>query len=161
MQIQGVSTRDRPANPHFADVVFALTTHGTQGISFVIMKRIKPKLSSYQKKAKKGFRGYPAATVALYGPTDKLATKIAVGIFSGPDREPDVLERWFSRTGDVDIRRDQAISEQVAAFIRSHKVLSVAATDGVLGCPHEEGIDYPEGSSCPQCPFWAAQDRIQ
>ena len=93
--------------------------------------------------------------------TDKLATKIAVGIFFGPDREPDVLERWFSKTSDVDIRRDQAISEQVAAFIRSHKVLSVAATDGVLGCPHEEGIDYPEGSSCPQCPFWAAQDRIQ
>jgi hypothetical protein len=70
------------------------------------MKRIKPRLSKLQKKVKKGFRGFPAATVALYGPTDKLATKIAVAIFSGPGRDPDVLERWFSPTGDVDIRRD-------------------------------------------------------
>jgi hypothetical protein len=125
------------------------------------MKRIKPKISKLQKKARKGFRGYPAATIALYGPTDKLATKIAVGIFSGPGRDPEVLERWYSRTSDVDIRRDRAINEQIAAFIKSHKVLSVAATDGVLGCPHEEGIDYPDGVSCPQCPFWAAQDRKQ
>ncbi len=32
------------------------------------------------KKAKRGFRGYPAATLALYGPDDATATKIAVGI---------------------------------------------------------------------------------
>jgi hypothetical protein len=25
--------------------------------------------------------------------------------------------------------------------------------------PHEEGIDYPEGKTCPQCPFWASRDR--
>src|SRR5260370_5616355 len=104
------------------------------------MKEIKRGFSRLQKKAKRGFRGYPAATIALYGPTDKLATKIAVAIFSGPQREPDVLERWFSLTGDIDIRRDRAISEQIASFIKSHKVLSVAATDGILGCPHEEGI---------------------
>ena len=24
--------------------------------------------------------------------------------------------------------------------------------DGVTGCPHEEGIDYPLGEPCPQCP---------
>ncbi len=124
------------------------------------MKRIKRGPSWVQKKAKKGFRGYPVATVALYGPTDKLATKIAVGIFSGPDRDPEVLERWSSPTGDTDIRRDKAIGEKIAAFIKSHKALSVAATDGILGCPHEEGIDYPEGTSCPKCPFWAAQERI-
>jgi len=32
------------------------------------------------KKAKRGFRGYPVATVALYGPDDVTATKIAIGI---------------------------------------------------------------------------------
>jgi len=32
------------------------------------------------KKAKRGFRGYPVATVALFGPDDVTATKIAVGI---------------------------------------------------------------------------------
>ena len=30
------------------------------------------------KKAKRGFRGYPAATVVLYGPDDATATKMAV-----------------------------------------------------------------------------------
>lgn len=24
----------------------------------------------------------------------------------------------------------------------------------------EEGIDYPDGGSCPPCPFWAGRDRF-
>jgi len=27
-------------------------------------------------------------------------------------------------------------------------------TDGIIGCPHEEGIDFPVGEGCPYCPFW-------
>ena len=23
-----------------------------------------------------------------------------------------------------------------------------------MGCPHEEGEDFPEGEDCPFCPFW-------
>ena len=30
-------------------------------------------------------------------------------------------------------------------------------TDRIIGCPHEEGIDY-EGSVCPRCEFWANRD---
>jgi Protein of unknown function (DUF1186) len=33
-------------------------------------------------------------------------------------------------------------------------------TDRIIGCPHEEGIDYPLGRACPQCPFWAGIDRF-
>jgi hypothetical protein len=29
----------------------------------------------------------------------------------------------------------------------------------IFGCPHEEGIDYPEGEKCPYCPYWATHDR--
>jgi hypothetical protein len=32
---------------------------------------------------------------------------------------------------------------------------------GLFGCPHEEGIDYPDGETCPQCPFWATHDRYE
>jgi len=32
------------------------------------------------KKANRGFRGYPVATVAFYGPDDRRASKVAVGI---------------------------------------------------------------------------------
>jgi hypothetical protein len=37
-------------------------------------------LWSLEKQAHRGFRGYPVATVAFYGPDDQVATKAAVGI---------------------------------------------------------------------------------
>jgi len=48
------------------------------------------------KKAKRGFRGYPVATVALYGPDDVTATKIAVGIVPAEGAETSELRRWLS-----------------------------------------------------------------
>jgi hypothetical protein len=113
--------------------------------------------SSLEKKARRGFRGYPVATVAYYGPDDKVATKVAVGIISREDGDVESLERWFSEKGDV--RFDQTIHSQILAFIREHNARSVVVTDGTIGCPHEEGIDYPEEESCPQCPYWADRDR--
>jgi len=110
-----------------------------------------------RKKAKRGFRGYPVATVTLYGPTDEFASKVAVGIIRGEGQDPDPLERWHSEA--VDIRMDKAIELEIAEFIRAHGARTVVMTDGIFGCPHEEGIDYPEGKSCPECPYWAGRDR--
>jgi hypothetical protein len=28
------------------------------------------------------------------------------------------------------------------------------ATDRNMGCPHEEGKDFPVGGDCPFCPYW-------
>ena len=42
-----------------------------------MIERSRKRLS---KRAKKGFRGWPVATVALYGPDDTTATKLTVGI---------------------------------------------------------------------------------
>jgi hypothetical protein len=109
-----------------------------------------------KKKARKGFRGYPIATIAHYGPDDKIATKVAVGIANEKD-EIVALERWHS--GERYIRYDQEIIDQILAFIRRHSVRSVGMTDRIIGCPHEEGIDYPEGENCPQCLYWANRDR--
>jgi hypothetical protein len=110
-----------------------------------------------QKKARRGFAGYPVATIAVYGKDDKVATKASVAIIAGEDQEPLALERWFSDKGDV--RRDYRIQQQVLEFITSHGAKSVVMTDRIIGCPHEEGKDYPEGQTCPQCPFWANRDR--
>jgi len=110
------------------------------------------------RKTKQGFRGYPIATVAIYGPTAQTATKFAVAIFKKEGDDPDLLERWFSQ--DSDIRSDIEIGQQIVAFIKKQNVKSVVVTDGIIGCPHEEGIDYPEGKSCPQCPYWAGRDRF-
>ena len=117
------------------------------------IKRPKPPL---QKKADRGFRGYPVATVAFYGPDDKCATKVAVGIVINEDDEAKIMERWFA---EDDVRKDPTISKEILEFIKSHAVRSVVIADRIIGCPHEEGIDYPEGQKCPQCPFWAHRDR--
>ncbi len=109
-----------------------------------------------QKKARRGFRGYPLATIAYYGPDDKHATKVAVGILTEQD-ELAVLERWFSE--QIDVRQNVAINKQIVELLDWHHVVSVAITDRIIGCPHEEGKDYPEGGTCPHCPFWAGRDR--
>jgi hypothetical protein len=110
-----------------------------------------------QRRARKGFRGYPVATVAYYGPDDQFASKVAVGIMLQEDGEVAFLERWFAQ--DQDVRLDPRINQEIVAFTRQHQVKSVVMADRIIGCPHEEGIDYPEGESCPQCPFWAGRDR--
>ena len=108
------------------------------------------------KKAKKGFRGYPMATIAFYGPDDRRASKLVASIVEGEDAEPSDMRKWFSEDDDVRHRLDVAV--ELHAVLAEHGVLSVALVERILGCPHEEGIDY-EGPVCPRCPFWANRDR--
>lgn len=106
--------------------------------------------------SRRASRGYPTATVAYYGPNDKQATKVAVAIVTEKE-DVAFLERWFSE--DIDTREDPSINRQVVEFIRGHGARTVVVADRIIGCPHEEGIDYPEGAKCPRCPFWADKDR--
>src|SRR5215470_9057647 len=107
-----------------------------------------------RKRAKRGLRGYPVATVALYGPDDTRATKLAVGIVPTEDADVTDLRRWFSE--GADIRNDAGVAEEVLAFIDAAGARSIVMTDRIIGCPHEQGIDY-EGPTCPACPFWAGR----
>lgn len=109
------------------------------------------------KKARRGFRGYPVATIAVYGPDDTTATKLTVGIVPGEHAEVSDLRRWFS--AGADIRNDATVAQEVPAFIDAAGARSVIMTDRIIGCRHEEGVDYDEGQSCPNCPFWARRDR--
>jgi len=113
--------------------------------------------SPLKKIARRGFRGYPIATIAFYGPDDKRASKVAVAILNAQGAEPTALERWFAEEDDV--RADPAVGSDIFRFVRDHGAKSVVMTDRIIGCPHEEGVDYPEGQSCPQCRFWAHRDR--
>jgi len=110
-----------------------------------------------EKKAKKGFRGYPIGSLAFYGPDDRMATKMVASIVHG-EREEDIAEmrKWF--TSGHDVRNDETFAAEVWAFFAAHGVHSIVMPDRIIGCPHEEGIDY-EGPICPQCPFWANRDR--
>jgi hypothetical protein len=121
------------------------------------MKVRRPSLPKrLHKRAKKGFRGYPVATIAFYGPDDRFASKVAVGITAGENEETLALERWF--TEDTDIRSDPLVGEAISLFIEQYDIKSVVVTNGIIGCPHEEGVDY-KGATCPKCPFWANRDR--
>jgi len=89
-----------------------------------------------RKRAKRGLRGYPVATVALYGPNDTRATKLTVGIVPAADAEATDLRRWFSE--GADIRNDAGVAEEVLAFIDAAGAMSIVMTDRIIGCPHEE-----------------------
>jgi hypothetical protein len=102
--------------------------------------------------------GYPLATLAYYGPDNTRASKAVVGIvISEQAADVSLLQKWWSDTSDV--RTDPAIIEQILTFLDEQHVQRVAMVDRIIGCPHEEGIDYPEGASCPQCLYWAEHDR--
>src|SRR3954454_7995547 len=80
------------------------------------------------------------ATVAFYGPDNRRASKLAVGIVLAENEEAVELKRWFAEPGDV--REDVRIAEEVLAYMDGFGVRSVAMVDRIIGCPHEEGIDY-------------------
>ena len=115
-------------------------------------------LDKFRKKAKKGFAGYPVATVAYYGPDNKRASKVAVVIIVIEGGNAEVLERWFSETQDV--RSDPEILKEVLDFVSANSAKSVVVADAILGCPHEEGTDYPEGEKCSKCSYWKSRDRF-
>lgn len=110
------------------------------------------------KKKRQGFRGYPLATLSFYGPSDKTATKLAIGVVRSDNDQAEIVERIFSESDTVDLRTNET-HERIADILKELGVKSVVMADRIIGCPHEEGIDYPENEKCPQCPFWANRDR--
>jgi hypothetical protein len=109
------------------------------------------------KKANRGFRGYPLVTVAFYGPDDRHASKAVAGLVPSEGVELTDVERWFAH--EEDARDDLEIAGGLAQFVERHGAKTVVLADRIIGCPHEEGVDYPEGQKCLRCPFWANRDR--
>ncbi len=90
---------------------------------------------------------FPIGTVALYGPDDKTTTKIVAGVILEEDAEP-IIERWVG----TDVMENPKVQQGIEDLFAKHGVKSVAATDQNMGCPHEEGEDFPVGEDCPFCP---------
>lgn len=111
-----------------------------------------------RKRLRQGMRGYPVATIAYYGPDGLRASKVAVGVVKGPDSEAEILERYLLASGDA--RYDLATIDAIVELLARKGIKSVVGVDRIIGCPHEEGIDYVEGEPCPQCPYWAGRDRF-
>jgi hypothetical protein len=102
---------------------------------------------------------YPLATISAYGPDNKRATKLVVGILRRSGQKgAHPMRSWSSDATDV--RNDPLVAAELADWLRSQGVKDTVSFDRIIGCPHEEGIDYPIGRGCPQCPFWAGIDRF-
>ncbi|MFN8454309.1 MAG: hypothetical protein U0401_06480 [Anaerolineae bacterium] len=92
---------------------------------------------------------YPVATIAYYGSDNRTPTKVAVGIVNQHNMVL-ALERWVG----PDVATSREIAAQIQVFIAQHGAKNVIVTDGIIGCPHEEGLDFPEGEDCLFGPFW-------
>lgn len=98
---------------------------------------------------------YPIGTIALYGPDDKTTTKIAVAVIVSEDDEP-VLMRWMG----TDVMTNPKVQKELREFFEQHRVQSVGMSEGNVGCPHEEGEDFPMGEDCPFCSFWQGKQGV-
>jgi hypothetical protein len=102
---------------------------------------------------------YPLATISAYGPDNRRATKLVVGILRrAGQKSPAPMRSWSTDTTDV--RNDPVVAAEWADWLHSQGIKDTLSYDRIIGCPHEEGIDYPMGRTCPQCPFWAGIDRF-
>jgi hypothetical protein len=99
------------------------------------------------------------AAVASYGPTPQAPTKLVVSVFDRPEqRQPTAVRAWHRDAGDI--TEDDDVKVELQAFLEDHGVQQTIVGERIIGCPHEEGIDYPMGRVCPQCPAWAGIDRF-
>lgn len=118
--------------------------------------KLRTPLAILRRAGRRKRHGYPMGTVAFYGPDDCRASKVVAGVILTEGSEP-ILQKWFSES--VDLRHDAPTLAAIIAIFNAHRVISVAFMERILGCPHEETVDYPEGAECPKCPFWHGRDR--
>ncbi len=109
-------------------------------------------------KRKRTRTGYPIGTIAYYGPDADRASKVVAAVLKTEEaEEAERTKKWFAEQGDL--REDLAVTREIVEFFRINGVVRVAELPRIIGCPHEEGIDYPVGQSCPHCPYWENRDR--
>jgi hypothetical protein len=51
-------------------------------------------------------------------------------------------------------KENPKVPKTIERFFKKHGVTRVGMSDGNMGCPHEEGKDFPEGGDGPFCPWW-------
>ena len=92
---------------------------------------------------------YPIGTLAYYGPDDQTCTRISASVVNAPNARPQ-----FRHWQEADVCVDPQVAAEIGEFFKLNGVQDVVMTESVIGCPHDEGVDYPEDGVCPHCPFW-------
>ena len=104
-----------------------------------------------ESRAKCSVRVHPLATIALYGPTNRLATKITVGIV--PSAGVEAIRRFHWLTPNQEIRKCTRTMRSITDTIEASGAKSVVMKAGIVGCEHDS---HPL-ESCPKCPYWVAR----
>ena len=109
-------------------------------------------LKRLRKKARKGMRGWPIATIAFYGPNLSQATKVAVGIVPSENAGVKELRDWKVDRGDIradpGIARDEhaaGVPGWEGSYQRRRAVELDAALAGGLGPGELAGVPFDEG----------------
>jgi len=95
---------------------------------------------------------FPFGILSYFGPDNESITKIVALVIKGSDIKP-ILRSW-SQPG---VTSDPLVAAEIGKFFLENKTENIVMPDGVLGCPHEEGVDFPLRTVCPYCVFWSSQ----
>jgi hypothetical protein len=93
---------------------------------------------------------FPIGTLVYFGPDNSIVTKIVAVVIQSKDSNP-ILKSW-SGPGIIS---SQTNVLEIGQFFMENQVENIIMTNGIVGCPHDEGVDYPAGEECPYCPFWS------
>ena len=101
------------------------------------------------------FDGFPMGTIAYYGPDDRTTTKVVASVIADADADP-VIQSWVGTglLGSPKVRRE------MDRFFTRYGVVEATGFPFNIGCPHEEGEDFPEGADCPFCPYWRGKQGV-
>lgn len=116
-------------------------------------RKNKPETTPKQKNSKL------VVTVSLYGKNDHVASKLVATAIHEGSKKIKEMKKWYSDT-EVDVREVTEVVTELAEFIGKWNPKILISPEKIIGCPHEEGIDYPENEPCPKCPFWSYRDRF-
>jgi len=92
---------------------------------------------------------FPIGVLVYFGPDDKTITKIVAVVLESPGTDP-ILKSW----NGLGVTTDREVALEIGLYFKKYHATEVVMTDSVVGCPHEEGVDYPVGEPCPYCPYW-------
>ena len=112
--------------------------------------QINEKLLTHLKEVLKQKSKFPVGIVANFGPDNQTITKIVAMIVPGYDLKPR-HKTWIK----PETSSDSEIANQIGQFFLDFNTTDIVIAEGVIGCPHDEGVDFPVGEDCPYCPYWA------
>jgi hypothetical protein len=116
--------------------------------------KINDKLLSHLKKAIKEKKNFPIGILVHFGPDSETITKTVAVVVQRKNATLSI-KSWNT----PDISSNPKIAKDIGNYFKQNLVEEILMTDGVAGCPHDEGVDYPRGSDCPHCPYWSETEE--